>query len=122
MLSGCLEYRKPLAVVVDAFYVRAGWLCRRADYNLFEGRCPRGPGLLRWPPAQGQQPHNSRCDPVRWQQTDTPWVRTGHQFLVFLQHFCFPWSPMAPYLGGQTTIHLTDTDTDSRPSEGQAAG
>ncbi|XP_077732350.1 cilia- and flagella-associated protein 99 isoform X1 [Canis aureus] len=39
VLSGCLEYRKLLAVVVDAFYVRAGWLCRRADYNLFEVIC-----------------------------------------------------------------------------------
>ncbi|XP_035962258.1 cilia- and flagella-associated protein 99 [Halichoerus grypus] len=39
VLSGCLEYRKLLAVVVDAFYVRAGWLCPRADYNLFEVIC-----------------------------------------------------------------------------------
>ncbi|CAK7295707.1 Cilia- and flagella-associated protein 99 [Vulpes lagopus] len=39
VLSGCLEYQKLLAVVVDAFYVRAGWLCRRADYNLFEVIC-----------------------------------------------------------------------------------
>lgn len=44
MLSGCLEYQKLLAVVVDAFYVRAGCLCPRADHSLFEGRCPRGPG------------------------------------------------------------------------------
>ncbi|XP_030887368.1 cilia- and flagella-associated protein 99 [Leptonychotes weddellii] len=39
VLSGCLEYRKLLAVVVDAFYVRAGRLCPRADYNLFEVIC-----------------------------------------------------------------------------------
>ncbi|XP_008704457.2 cilia- and flagella-associated protein 99 [Ursus maritimus] len=39
VLSGCLEYQKLLAVVVDAFYVRAGWLCPRADYNLFEVIC-----------------------------------------------------------------------------------
>lgn len=44
VLSGCLEYQKLLAVVVDAFYVRAGWLCPRADYNLFEGRCPCSSG------------------------------------------------------------------------------
>lgn len=39
VLSGCIEYRKLLTVVVDAFYVRDGRLCLRADYNLFQGRC-----------------------------------------------------------------------------------
>uniref|UniRef100_A0A8C9JKW3 Cilia and flagella associated protein 99 n=1 Tax=Panthera tigris altaica TaxID=74533 RepID=A0A8C9JKW3_PANTA len=39
VLSGCLEYQKLLAVVVDAFYVRAGCLCPRADYSLFEVIC-----------------------------------------------------------------------------------
>ncbi|XP_032189511.1 cilia- and flagella-associated protein 99 isoform X3 [Mustela erminea] len=39
LLSGCLEYRKLMAVVVDAFYVRAGWLCPRADYSLFQVIC-----------------------------------------------------------------------------------
>ena len=38
ILSGCLEYRKLLTIVVDAFYVRDGRLCLRADYSLFEGR------------------------------------------------------------------------------------
>ncbi|XP_059022812.1 cilia- and flagella-associated protein 99 isoform X3 [Mustela lutreola] len=28
-----------MAVVVDAFYVRAGWLCPRADYSLFQVIC-----------------------------------------------------------------------------------
>ncbi|XP_036108714.1 cilia- and flagella-associated protein 99 [Molossus molossus] len=35
VLSGCLEYRQLLTVVVDAFYVRDGRLCLWADYNLF---------------------------------------------------------------------------------------
>ncbi|XP_059022802.1 cilia- and flagella-associated protein 99 isoform X2 [Mustela lutreola] len=39
LLSGCLEYWKLMAVVVDAFYVRAGWLCPRADYSLFQVIC-----------------------------------------------------------------------------------
>ncbi|XP_044912859.1 cilia- and flagella-associated protein 99 isoform X3 [Felis catus] len=39
VLSGCLEYQKLLAVVVDAFYVRAGCLCPRADHSLFEVIC-----------------------------------------------------------------------------------
>lgn len=37
VLSGCLEYRKPLAVVVDAFYAQEGRLCLWADYNRFLG-------------------------------------------------------------------------------------
>lgn len=48
ILSGCLEYRKLLTIVVDAFYVRDGRLCPRADYSLFEGRCrpdPRRPSI-----------------------------------------------------------------------------
>ena len=47
ILSGCLEYRKLLTIVVDAFYVRDGRLCPRADYSLFEGRCP-------WPAVVGR--------------------------------------------------------------------
>lgn len=43
VLSGCLEYRKLLTVVVDAFYVRDGRLCLRSDYNLFQGACPSQP-------------------------------------------------------------------------------
>ncbi|XP_039088036.1 cilia- and flagella-associated protein 99 [Hyaena hyaena] len=39
VLSGCLEYRRLLAVVVDAFYARAGCLCPHADYSLFEVIC-----------------------------------------------------------------------------------
>ncbi|OWK13682.1 hypothetical protein Celaphus_00017272, partial [Cervus elaphus hippelaphus] len=39
ILSGCLEYRKLLTIVVDAFYVREGRLCLRADYSLFEVIC-----------------------------------------------------------------------------------
>uniref|UniRef100_A0A4X1SYR8 Cilia and flagella associated protein 99 n=1 Tax=Sus scrofa TaxID=9823 RepID=A0A4X1SYR8_PIG len=39
VLSGCLEYRKLLTVVVDAFYVRDGRLCLWADYSLFEVIC-----------------------------------------------------------------------------------
>ncbi|XP_055443403.1 cilia- and flagella-associated protein 99 [Bubalus kerabau] len=39
ILSGCLEYRKLLTIVVDAFYVRDGRLCLRADYSLFEVIC-----------------------------------------------------------------------------------
>ncbi|CAI9172370.1 unnamed protein product [Rangifer tarandus platyrhynchus] len=39
ILSGCLEYRKLLTIVVDAFYVRDGRLCPRADYSLFEVIC-----------------------------------------------------------------------------------
>ncbi|XP_066242954.1 cilia- and flagella-associated protein 99 isoform X2 [Saccopteryx leptura] len=39
VLSGCLEYRKLLTVVVDAFYVRDGRLCPWADYNLFQVIC-----------------------------------------------------------------------------------
>eukprot|EP00070_Physeter_catodon_P016413 XP_023975042.1 cilia- and flagella-associated protein 99 [Physeter catodon] len=39
VLSGCLEYRKPLTVVVDAFCVRDGRLCLWADYSLFEVIC-----------------------------------------------------------------------------------
>ncbi|XP_035873987.1 cilia- and flagella-associated protein 99 [Phyllostomus discolor] len=39
VLSGCIEYRKLLAVVVDAFYVRDGRLCLRADYRLFQVIC-----------------------------------------------------------------------------------
>lgn len=46
VLSGCLEYRKLLTVVVDAFYVRDGRLCLWADYSLFEGGCT-------WPPRRG---------------------------------------------------------------------
>lgn len=48
ILSGCLEYHKLLTIVVDAFYVRDGRLCPRADYSLFEGRCgpdPRRPSI-----------------------------------------------------------------------------
>lgn len=40
VLSGCLEYRKLLTIVVDAFYVRDGRFCRWSDYNIFQGRCP----------------------------------------------------------------------------------
>nr|XP_020018284.1 cilia- and flagella-associated protein 99 [Castor canadensis] len=39
VLSGCLEYRKLLTIVVDAFYVRDGRLCLWADYNLFQVIC-----------------------------------------------------------------------------------
>ncbi|XP_008057161.1 cilia- and flagella-associated protein 99 [Carlito syrichta] len=39
VLSGCLEYRKLLTVVVDAFYVRDGRLCLWADYNRFQVIC-----------------------------------------------------------------------------------
>nr|XP_005894498.1 PREDICTED: cilia- and flagella-associated protein 99 [Bos mutus] len=39
ILSGCLEYHKLLTIVVDAFYVRDGRLCLRADYSLFEVIC-----------------------------------------------------------------------------------
>ncbi|XP_055480159.1 cilia- and flagella-associated protein 99 [Psammomys obesus] len=39
ILSGCLEYQKLLAIVVDAFYVRDGRLCLWADYSLFEVIC-----------------------------------------------------------------------------------
>ncbi|XP_036902798.1 cilia- and flagella-associated protein 99 isoform X2 [Sturnira hondurensis] len=39
VLSGCIEYRKLLTVVVDAFYMREGRLCLRADYNLFQVIC-----------------------------------------------------------------------------------
>ncbi|XP_023579944.1 cilia- and flagella-associated protein 99 isoform X7 [Octodon degus] len=39
LLSGCLHYRKLLAIVVDAFYVRDGQLCLWADYSLFQVLC-----------------------------------------------------------------------------------
>ncbi|XP_048220118.1 cilia- and flagella-associated protein 99 [Perognathus longimembris pacificus] len=39
VLSGCLEYRKLLTVVVDAFYVRDGRFYLWADYNLFQVIC-----------------------------------------------------------------------------------
>ncbi|XP_013362264.1 PREDICTED: cilia- and flagella-associated protein 99 isoform X2 [Chinchilla lanigera] len=39
LLSGCLKYRKLLAIVVDAFYVRDGQLCLWADYSLFQVLC-----------------------------------------------------------------------------------
>ncbi|XP_033614772.1 cilia- and flagella-associated protein 99 isoform X1 [Fukomys damarensis] len=39
LLSGCLRYRKLLAVVVDAFYVQDGRLCLWADYSLFQVLC-----------------------------------------------------------------------------------
>ncbi|XP_003801176.1 cilia- and flagella-associated protein 99 [Otolemur garnettii] len=39
VLSGCLEYRKLLTIVVDAFYVRDGRLCLWADYSLFQVIC-----------------------------------------------------------------------------------
>ncbi|KAK7806149.1 hypothetical protein U0070_021095 [Myodes glareolus] len=39
ILSGCLEYRKLLTIVVDAFYVRDGRHCLLADYSLFEVIC-----------------------------------------------------------------------------------
>ncbi|XP_055101834.1 cilia- and flagella-associated protein 99 isoform X3 [Symphalangus syndactylus] len=39
VLSGCLEYRKLLTVVVDAFYVEDGRLCLRADHSRFEVIC-----------------------------------------------------------------------------------
>ncbi|XP_035309390.1 cilia- and flagella-associated protein 99 isoform X2 [Cricetulus griseus] len=39
VLSGCLEYRKLLTIVVDAFYVRDGYLCLWADYSLFQVIC-----------------------------------------------------------------------------------
>lgn len=58
VLSGCLEYRKLLTIVVDAFYMRDGRLCLWADYSLFLGERtgsaaqrsqpspPSGPGRL----------------------------------------------------------------------------
>ena len=55
VLSGCLEYRKLLTVVVDAFYVRDSRLCLWADYSLFEGGCP-------WPPRRGS-PRSLRARP-----------------------------------------------------------
>ncbi|XP_036153297.1 cilia- and flagella-associated protein 99 [Myotis myotis] len=39
VLSGCLEYRQLLAVVVDAFYAQDGRLCLWADYNRFLVTC-----------------------------------------------------------------------------------
>ncbi|KAF6371529.1 cilia and flagella associated protein 99 [Rhinolophus ferrumequinum] len=39
VLSGCLEYRKLLTIVVDAFYMRDGQLCLWSDYNLFQVIC-----------------------------------------------------------------------------------
>ncbi|XP_016051366.1 PREDICTED: cilia- and flagella-associated protein 99 [Miniopterus natalensis] len=39
VLSGCLEYRKLLTIVVDAFYMRDGRLCLWADYSLFLVTC-----------------------------------------------------------------------------------
>ncbi|XP_015417056.1 PREDICTED: cilia- and flagella-associated protein 99 [Myotis davidii] len=39
VLSGCLEYRQLLAVVVDAFYAQEGRLCLWADYNRFLVTC-----------------------------------------------------------------------------------
>lgn len=43
VLSGCLEYRKLLTIVVDAFYVEDGRLCLRVDHSRFMGTCPTGP-------------------------------------------------------------------------------
>ncbi|XP_012322324.2 cilia- and flagella-associated protein 99 [Aotus nancymaae] len=39
VLSGCLEYRKLLTVVVDAFYAQDGRLCLRADHSRFKVIC-----------------------------------------------------------------------------------
>ncbi|KAM5271288.1 cilia- and flagella-associated protein 99 [Ctenodactylus gundi] len=39
VLSGCLEYRKLLTVVVDAFYRQDGQLCLWADHSLFQVIC-----------------------------------------------------------------------------------
>ncbi|XP_045429945.1 cilia- and flagella-associated protein 99 isoform X1 [Pipistrellus kuhlii] len=39
VLSGCLEYWQPLAVVVEAFYAQDGRLCLWADYNRFLVTC-----------------------------------------------------------------------------------
>ncbi|KAK2115264.1 hypothetical protein P7K49_005890 [Saguinus oedipus] len=39
VLSGCLEYRKLLTVVVDAFCAQHGRLCRRVDHSRFKVIC-----------------------------------------------------------------------------------
>uniref|UniRef100_A0A2I3N4B5 Cilia and flagella associated protein 99 n=1 Tax=Papio anubis TaxID=9555 RepID=A0A2I3N4B5_PAPAN len=39
VLSGCLEYRKLLTIVVDAFYVEDGRLCLRVDHSRFMVIC-----------------------------------------------------------------------------------
>ncbi|XP_033069393.1 cilia- and flagella-associated protein 99 isoform X2 [Trachypithecus francoisi] len=39
VLSGCLEYRKLLTIVVDAFYVEDGRLCLRVDHSRFVVIC-----------------------------------------------------------------------------------
>uniref|UniRef100_A0A2K6A772 Cilia and flagella associated protein 99 n=1 Tax=Mandrillus leucophaeus TaxID=9568 RepID=A0A2K6A772_MANLE len=39
VLSGCLEYRKLLTVVVDAFYMEDGRLCLRVDHSRFMVIC-----------------------------------------------------------------------------------
>ncbi|XP_058157443.1 cilia- and flagella-associated protein 99 [Dasypus novemcinctus] len=39
VLAGCLEHRRLLEVVVDAFYARDGRLCRGADRGLFQVVC-----------------------------------------------------------------------------------
>ena len=63
ILSGCLEYRKLLTIVVDAFYVRDGRLCLRADYSLFEGRCL-------WPAAVGGAHGSLRARPPQTLNSD----------------------------------------------------
>ena len=63
ILSGCLEYRKLLTIVVDAFYVRDGRLCLRADYSLFEGRCP-------WPAVVGRAHGSLRARPLQTLKSD----------------------------------------------------
>lgn len=55
VLSGCLEYRKLLTIVVDAFYMRDGRLCLWADYSLFLGE-RTGPAAQRSQPSPPSGP------------------------------------------------------------------
>lgn len=66
VLSGCLEYRQLLAVVVDAFYAQEGRLCLWADYNRFLGKRPA------CSPPDGDSPHWGPSPPS---QGESQWHR-----------------------------------------------
>lgn len=82
VLSGCLEYRKLLTIVVDAFYVRDGRLCLWTDYSLFEGRC-LWPGTVwgPWVPAGQALASSSAAGPrQRWRPPPPPRMRRRHLY------------------------------------------
>lgn len=120
VLSGCLEYRKLLTIVVDAFYVRDGRLCLRSDYNVFLGGCPSHQ------PSQGSRVPAARagcCSPAPGPPQPllhplgclSEWTRVCLADLEGLQAPCRPGSGGQASLGPAAHVLSLQPSREARP-------